>query len=184
MKRVFIIPVKTYLYKYLEHQRSLITDVFNEKTWWEDVGRQRSIIYTILPDYDGYRINQKMAFELYCENKLYKKIRLNEYPKDLLIDWPATKYIYLKFYLPTHINKDNETYSKQNKEFLRGKNIKIFNLFFDWIFWRQCVISILQDRETSIDSAISKFYSDNKLTNQDYNPSSFKTMLYKKAKQK
>ena len=163
MKVSYIIPIKTYLAKYLNPK--------DKQIHYEGVKAvQFSFIY-----YAGYKIDKKKLLTLYTEKKLFKGIKRNEYPKKFLAKYKTEKYTYLKFNFPvTGIRSEN---SKQNENY--DLWIKLINNELSYVFWADCINSILFNRNTTIDQAIIDFYKFYGLTDIDYKISSFKRMLYK-----
>lgn len=170
MMVTYIIPIKTYLAKYLNPK--------DGKIYLEG----RDAIRFAFFDYAGYKITKREILKLYETKKLYLRIKPNQYPKKLISKYPINKYTYLKFTLPVNSKRRSEFMTNKSIEKTSDLSIKLINSGLEFMFWMDCVPAILSYRNTTLDIAITDFYSFYNLTDSDYSMQSFKTMLYKKKK--
>ena len=173
MNVTYIIPIKTYLAKYISPKDGKI---YREGAM--------AIFDSFSLYYGGYKLDKHKILKLYDEKKLYKRIRPNQYPKEFLSKYPIEKYTYLKFTFPVGRNRLGKKLNDKRFNKNHDSDIRDINHFLDFKFWHDCLRTILYERETTIDQEINDFYSFYDLTDFDYKKSSFKTMLYKLKKRK
>ena len=173
MNVTYIIPIKTYLAKYISPK--------DGKIYYEG---EAAIQFAFNYYYAGYKLNPKIISKQYIEKKLFKRVKPSQYPKELLIKYPIEEYTYLKFNFPVTSKRLGKILN--NKKINEDYNhyIKLINVGLNIKFWNDCLINILNHRDTTLDKAIDNFYSFYGIIESDYKKNSFKTMLYKLKKSK
>lgn len=171
MNVTYIIPIKTYLAKYISPKDGEI-----------HLEGAMAIFDSFGQHYGGYKLNKHKILKLYNEKKLYKRIKPNQYPKKFLSKYPIEKYTYLKFTFPVGRMRLGKILNDKRFNESYDFDISEINCLLDLKFWHDCLRTILYKRETTINQEINDFYYFYGIIDSDLKKRSLITKLYRMKK--